>query len=145
MSERQEAEHTPGPWRWEMNIASKQVRLVGGKVRYDLNVMDFVRYGMSSASPRFNVERRENIHLMTRADELGAVVPGREHHADWFQAIDHPDANLIAAAAEMYEALLDIVENCEVIEKGTVIADFSRKTPMDKARAALAKAKGGAK
>lgn len=92
------AGHTAGPWRWELSLALKQVRLCGGVVKYDLKVMDFVRWGMSNAAPRFNLERRENLHLMTRADELSVIVPGREHHADWFRNIDHPDAALIADA-----------------------------------------------
>ncbi len=131
--------HTPGPWRWELNPASKQVRLVGGKVKYDLNVMDFVRYGMSNAAPRFNVERREHLHLMTRADELGSIVPGREHHAEWFQSVNHPDANLIAAAPVLLEA-------CEMLVQGyeSASADLSSyAASVAVARSAIRKAKGG--
>ena len=130
------SKHTPGPWRWELNLASKQVRLCGGKVKFDLNVMDFVRYGMSNAAPRFNIERRENLHLMTRADELGCIVAGREHHAEWFQGIDHPDARLIEAAPLMYEALKEVMEAIDK-EYGPNPANFP------KARAALQAAKGG--
>jgi hypothetical protein len=134
--------HTPGPWRWELNIASKQVRLVGGKVKYDLNVMDFVRYGMGNAAPRFNVERRENLHLMTRADELGSIVPGREHHAEWFQAIDHPDANLIAAAPKLQEACKKLVL-AATENDGTDAAEAKLGQAVAFAMAVIRKAKGG--
>ena len=64
---------------------------------------------------------------------------------DWKDGETIPDDNdidILMAAPLMYEALAWIVGDCEVIEKGTVIADFGRITPMDKARAALKAAKG---
>jgi hypothetical protein len=50
--------HTPGPWRWEVNLTSRVIDLVGGKPTYDMTVMDFVRWGMTSAQPRFTVRWR---------------------------------------------------------------------------------------
>jgi len=86
---------TPGPWRWELNPKSKCVRLCGGKPRFDLTVMDFVRWGIGGAAPRFVSG------LLTRCDTMGVIVPGREHHAAWFQGLSHPDADLIARAPDL--------------------------------------------
>lgn len=46
--------HTPGPWRWEVNLSGTSIRLMGGRPQFDKTVMDFVRWGMSRATPRFN-------------------------------------------------------------------------------------------
>ena len=110
--ERLEKEATPGPWRWEVNEKGKSVNLTGGDSRngfgkYDMTVMDFVRYGMGGAAPRFLDEN----DLLRRADEFAAVVAGREHHAAWFKTIDHADANLIPATRNALPALLQSARN----------------------------------
>lgn len=93
---------TPGPWRWELNEGYKQVYLCGGKPMFDLTVMDFVRYGMGGAAPRFNrTLTQPGINLMERVEHFACVVSGREHHADWFKSVQHPDALLIAAAPDL--------------------------------------------
>lgn len=95
--------HTPGPWRWELNAKSKNIDLCGhGECGpYDFTVMDFERWGMGGAIPRF----RDSNGVMVKADQLAKPVEGRLHHAAWFQSIDHPDARLIAAAPELLDAL----------------------------------------
>lgn len=98
-------QYTPGPWRWEFNEKSKDINLVGGKTIYDLTVMDFVRYGMGGAQPRFNIDHGQDLQLMHKASEMGVIVKGREHHANWFKDINHPDAKLISSAPELLEAL----------------------------------------
>lgn len=137
-----EAQFTPGPWRWEVNLGAKQIDLCGGDDRYDLKVVDFVRYGMGGASPRFR-ENKPGWNIMHRADEHAVPVKGREHHEDWFRAIDHPDAHLIAAAPDLYA----------VVER--LVRWFNTETPADcddlsllediclPAESALAKARGG--
>lgn len=100
--------HTPGPWRWELNTKHHEVRLCGA-AGYDLNVLDFVRWGMSGAAPRFRTEAGGAPQVMVRAESFGVVVPGREHHAEWFKTVSHPDAALIAAAPVMLEALVLVV------------------------------------
>jgi hypothetical protein len=96
--------HTRGPWRWELSEKNKEIRLCGA-AGYDLTVLDFVRWGMSAAAPRLRTADGMALNIMRRADEFAAVVPGREHHAEWFKAVDHPDARLIAAAPDLLAAL----------------------------------------
>lgn len=102
---------TPGPWRWEFNGASKSVQLVGGKPKYDLTIMDFERWGMSGAVPRF-IEPSEPanglmlMHRLCDRPDWIAPFPNRDHHFRWCAAVTHPDARLMAAAPELLEALL---------------------------------------
>jgi len=101
------AAHTPGPWRWEINLTARQIQLCGGDPKagfgaYDHTVMDFVRWGMSGAQPRFLDSKAT---LLTEASTYAEVVEGREHHKSWFQTLSHPDARLIAAAPDLLEAL----------------------------------------
>lgn len=133
--------HTPGPWRWEVNEESKVVELCGGKPQYDLTVMDFERWGMGGAIPRF---RDFSDHgLMTRCIIWARKVLGREHHSAWFKSLDHPDAHLIAAAPDLLDALKQLLELDEFDESVRGIS--SRRQPvMGAARSAIAKAEGRA-
>jgi hypothetical protein len=98
-----------------LNRKSKQVQLCGGVPRFDLTVMDFVRWG----------------------------IPGRDHHADWFQTIDHPDAHLIAAAPTMLEALELVDQNFKRNDtSGNFLGDDEHEA-WAAVTAALAKARGG--
>ena len=124
--------HTPGPWRWELNGKSRTMQLVGGVQRFDLTVLDFVRWGMDSAAARFRTGP-ESMNIMKRADDFAVVAPGREHHAEWFRLIDHPDAALIAAAPDLLAALERIITEAT----GHTLAS------LDQAKAAIAKARGG--
>lgn len=86
----------PGPWAWYGNTRMTDVYLatVRGGRNY---VMDFVRWGMRGAQPRFNVGG-----IMRTTKELAA--------GECF-AIDHPDAAFIAAMdPTTILALLDEVE-----------------------------------
>lgn len=134
---------TKGPWRWEMNLQSKTVHLVGGKPQFDKTVMDFERWGMGGAAPRFNEAIAGNeYNIMSRVHEKREWIKpfdGRAHHAKWCAAIDHPDAALIAAAPELYSALETLMlrltgGNGVAVEKSTLLAG----------EAALKKARGEA-
>ncbi|GAB3318086.1 hypothetical protein GCM10027299_09600 [Larkinella ripae] len=94
-----EIQHTPGPWKWQFNQNNKQVELYS-ETGHKTIVMDFQRWGMNGAQPRF-----EKGGLLYDAHEFAQVVPGREHHKNWFQSINHPDAHLIAAAPDLLAVL----------------------------------------
>ena len=96
--------HTPGPWVWKINEVSKFISLVSLAQMKPI-VMDFMRYGTQSAQPRFNVDM-----LMEKASDLSQTIKGQEHNANWNKTISHPDARLIAAAPEMLEILIRILE-----------------------------------
>ena len=133
------AQHTPGPWRWEFNAAHKAVDLVGGRPMFDLTVMDFARWGMGHAVPRFRDTSVDGMNLMDRLcdkPEWIAPEPGREHHKKWHQLVTHPDARLIAAAPELLEAL-----NALVAAHGSIL-DLRESDELKLARAAIAKATG---
>lgn len=102
-----ELKASAGPWRWEINLQSKTVQLVGGKPQFDKTVMDFERWGMGGAAPRFNEAIAGNeYNIMSRVHEKREWIKPfdeRAHHANWCAAIDHPDAALIAAAPTMYQ------------------------------------------
>lgn len=112
---------TPGPWRWEVNLKSKAIQLCGGRPRFDLTVMDFVRWGMGGAAPRFlRPMNGSTLMLMEQATRWAEVVPGREHHSEWFRTLNHPDAQLITAAPDYHAAVAEALRpndgyNCEYV------------------------------
>lgn len=130
--------HTPGPWRWEFNRKFRNVHLVGGRPQFDLTVMDFVRWGMGGAVPRFRDPAHDGLQLMfrlcDRPDWL-ARAPGREHHADWHLLATHPDARLMEAAPDLLRELRSLVKQVQSCD-GTAQIDI------EPARAAIAKATG---
>ncbi|KAB0573395.1 hypothetical protein [Brucella pituitosa] len=128
---------TPGPWRWEINRKHKSINLCGGLPAntFDKTVLGFERYGMNGAAPVFHNWNADGWGgPPKRVQELAVEKVGREHHADWFALIDHPNAHLIAAAPELYEALLRMKQWCE--------DEVGAELPCDSVNAALAKARG---
>ena len=105
--------YTPGPWRWELNEKSKVINLCGGIPTYDKTVMDFVRWGMGGAMPRFRVDYGGFHCVMEKANTMGIPVPGREHHKDWFQNVNNPDALLMSKAPELLEMLQELVNHTD--------------------------------
>lgn len=98
--------HTPGPWRWELNLNSRQLELCGGG-GYDVTILDPVRWGMHGATVRFrDTDISGNLlHAPHEVTSWHAPLKGREHHAHWLQDVTHPDARLIACAPELLVAL----------------------------------------
>lgn len=111
MTQGNEMTHTPGPWRWEINRKHKSINLCGGLPAgtYDKTVLGFERYGMNGAAPVFHNWTKDGWGgAPKRVYELAVEQKGREHHADWFALIDHPNARLIASAPDLLEALMKI-------------------------------------
>lgn len=100
---------TKGPWTWNLNKKHRSVILEGVTGMHE-SVLDFRRWGMSGATPRFR-----NIAIkyepMEPAEKFAVPVEGREHHADWFQTINHPDAAFIATARTALPAALAEIES----------------------------------
>ena len=98
-------EATAGPWRWDGNLVTKEIYLVS-QSRGRPYVMDFDRWGMRGAAPRFQVRQSDGFGVMTRADEL--AVKEREYRGD-IERIEHPDAALIATAPDIIAELIAMV------------------------------------
>ena len=74
----------PGPWSWAVRTKSKSIYLLA---RMNI-VMDFVRYGINSAQPRFNAAG-----IMKKSSDLVET-----DHNYYSNKINHPDAEFIAHA-----------------------------------------------
>lgn len=138
------AQHTPGPWRWEFNEQHRSVHLVGGKPMYDLTIMDFSRWGMNGAGINLRDTAHDGLNLMHKLHERRdwiAPFPGRAHHAHWCAGVTHPDMKLIAAAPDLLDALQPFAAHSSSEETITITV---RTADVNRARAAIAKAKGGA-
>ncbi len=106
---------TPGPWEWDIRHKHNLMQLTtthSGKYY----VMDFARWGMQDACPRFQVYEKysgpvkeRKSHGMERADKMVKPFPGREHHFGYEDMIEHPDAVFIASSKGDVEYLLALV------------------------------------
>lgn len=112
-----DAKRTPGKWRWQANPNGRSVGVYGGRHPYDLTVMDFVRWGMDSAMPRFRDMREAGLNLMTKVTAFFVNAPQRDHHADWFQFVNHPDAEFMCAGDDMMRLIEALWAEREAQEK----------------------------
>lgn len=106
------AQHTSGPWRWEISMQAKRLHLVGGRPQFDLTIMDFERWGMGNATVSLRDTAHDGMNLMHKLHERPdwiAPFPGREHHKSWLQNVVHPDMLLIAAAPDMLSSLMSLL------------------------------------
>lgn len=106
--------HTPGPWRWEVNMESKILHLVGGKPQFDLTILEPTRWGMGSATLMIRDTAHDGMNIMHKLHERRdwvAPFPGREHHANWCASVKHPDMQLIEAAPDLLSLLQDAVDS----------------------------------
>ncbi len=117
---------------------------------FDLTVMDFARWGMGGAVPRFRDTAEDGFNLMDRLcdkPEWTTPEPGREHHKRWYQMVTHPDARLMEAAPDLLSALKEVVRviesNPPSITDTVWVTGNSPETLYDHCLAAIAKAEGG--
>ena len=130
--------HTPGPWRWELNENSKSLHLVGGKPQFDLTILEPTRWGMGSATLMIRDTAHDGMNIMHKLHERRdwvAPFPGREHHANWCTAVKHPDMQLIEAAPDMLATL-------KYLMAATVPMTSQQEECWISVRAAIAKATG---
>ena len=146
-----EAKFTPGPWAWfgcaggspEIYLATNH----SGR-RY---VMSFRRWGLNGAQPCFQPEGRG----MKKASDLlqfevgnrsivGIEAAKKDTSVYRFQirGIAAPDAHLIAAAPELYEALEMAAKDLHTSAHFLPDTGLALLETVKRARAALAKARG---
>lgn len=138
--ERKARTATPGKWQWYGNTAMHEVYL-STVDRGRVFIMDFARWGMTGAQPRFQID-----HRMVTCGEFGKQehpmgplfeVPYRRA----FVGIGHPDAQHIAAnSPPVTLALISRIRDLEAA-LGNVIdwptSDPSRESRESKARDVL--------
>lgn len=97
---------TPGPWRWELNRTTKSLHLVGGKPKFDLTIIQPVRWGTHSATLYVRDTAHDGMNILHKLHDRQDWIkpfPGRDHHADWCAGVTHPDMRLIEAAPKLLE------------------------------------------
>lgn len=104
---------TPGEWQWYGNTKMREVYLATVD-RGRVFVMQFERWGMAGAQPRFQVRLSvdEGGGIMRNLDELGDLGPKMvASHRNGFVGIAHPDATHIATfSPPTVLSLLDEIE-----------------------------------
>jgi len=121
---------TRGPWRWFGNVDVKDIYL-GTPDRGRLFVMQFRRWGMQGAQPRFQARKGKDADYgMVAASEgdmpIYEVSPQATERADPtvyrgdITGLRHPDAELMAAAPEIAEAYLELAAK---VERVAALAD----------------------
>ena len=87
-------EHIPYPWYWRVNESCKEVSLSGWKNGCRHLVMDFKRYGMQNAQPRFEYDG-----CMRDSIKYFSIIEGQEHNSSWNMTIrGNGNAELLALA-----------------------------------------------
>jgi hypothetical protein len=105
--------HTPGPWAWFGNEFGFYLATTHSGRTY---VMDFVRFGMNRAQPRFRSGgiMRPAAEVVTFAVGDRGVQGFKAAKADPsvyrydIDGVDHPDARLIAASPDLLAALKQV-------------------------------------
>lgn len=143
-----ESKYTPGPWAWFGNASSNSIYLAtthSGR-RY---IMDFVRWGFNGAQPRFQPSGRggmidaKNLLKFAVGDQSivgidAARKDGSVYRYD-IRGLDCADAQLIAAAPELVEALQEARTQISLLQGMRGIVDTGHGT-LSIIDAALAKA-----
>ncbi|MCG4256893.1 hypothetical protein [Acetobacter senegalensis] len=142
-----EAKFTPGPWAWFGSAGGAPDVYLATNHSGRRYVMSFRRWGLNGAQPCFQPEGRG----MKKASDLlqfevgnrsivGIEAAKKDTSVYRFQirGIAAPDAYLIAAAPELYEAL----DACLSLILSQELQDGFESQQGHMARAALAKARG---
>lgn len=127
--------YTAGPWNWFGCTQTGRIYLATEN-RGRIHVMDFARWGMQGAQPRF----AQGFEMVPASEfAIYQVGPGKGHsnvkgklYRYDIAAIDHPDARLIAAAPDLLESLKELI---------TALGE-DHSIDLQKAKAAIFKAEG---
>lgn len=98
---------TPGPWSWDGNTDMRHIRLATPH-GMSMTVMDFVRYGMQGAQPRFGIAGM--MHNGSGLVEYEVAKWSKDIYRRDVSGIDHPDARFIAGARADVDDLLAEVD-----------------------------------
>lgn len=106
--------HTPGPWKWFGNASSNHVYLATTHSGRQY-VMDFTRWGMRGAQPRFQpvgrkgmVDAKDLLQFEVGDKSIVGVDHAKKDGSVYrydVRGINCADARLIAAAPDLLEAL----------------------------------------
>lgn len=105
---------TPGPWGWFGNASYRPSVYLATRHSGRRYVMDFVRWGMQGAQPRFQparfgmVDAKDLIQFEVGDQSVRGIDAAKADTSVYrldVRGIDAPDARLIAAAPELLDAL----------------------------------------
>lgn len=112
----------PGPWAWHGNVENWTIRLASCNPprRFgESTVMDFVRWGMKRAVPRFQDERQwmrragdDPMPVYDVCRDCADRAHPRVYRGD-FVELRHPDAQFIAHARQDVDDLLAYIAELE--------------------------------
>lgn len=147
--EGEQTAHTPGPWQWFGNASSNSVYLAtthSGR-RY---IMDFVRWGMRGAQPRFQpkarggmIDAKDLLQFEVGDRSIVGIEDARKDGSVYrydVLGIDSADARLIAAAPDLLEACRAMYEHLSMNPTGVI----GWNALLNQAEAALSRAEGRA-
>lgn len=113
------SESNPGRWHWAGNTDTQNIYLATWRSGFGrCTVMDFARWGMQRARPRFTedlmlVDGDKRVVYEVAPNAADRLAP-EVYRAD-IVGIRHPDAALIVAAVNALPALLDELEQLRTV------------------------------
>lgn len=111
-----DADATPGPWVWRGNVDSQALRLSTESGPWRYTVMDFARWGMQNAAPRFRedgVMVRADERVMFEVNHTATKRTDRGVYRGDIIDVRHTDARFIACSRTIVSALLERITQLE--------------------------------
>lgn len=111
-----DAAATPGPWVWRGNVDSQALRLSTESGPWRYTVMDFARWGMQNAAPRFRedgVMVRADERVMFEVNHTATKRTDRGVYRGDIIDVRHTDARFIACSRTIVSALLERITQLE--------------------------------
>lgn len=111
-----DAAATPGPWVWRGNVDSQALRLSTESGPWRYTVMDFARWGMQNAVPRFRedgVMVRADERVMFEVNHTATKRTDRGVYRGDIIDVRHTDARFMACSRTIVPALLERITQLE--------------------------------